>query len=61
VGEDQLGECERGEGVDLVDLEQDVQRVVRDRRLWAGAEDARVVDEQIDPTGRGGRGDELDG
>ena len=47
-GKRELDECERREHVDLVDPPQLVERVLRQLRLWAGAEHARAVHEQVD-------------
>ena len=49
-----LEECERREDVHLVDADQVRERVLGERRLRARPEQARVVDEQVDPPARGG-------
>ena len=50
----ELGQRERREHVDRVDLLEHVERVVGERRLGARAEQARVVDQQVE-CGAGGR------
>ena len=47
-GSDELGERERREHVDPVDALEHVERVAAERRLRARAEQAGVVDEQVD-------------
>ena len=52
--ERELDQAQRGERVDLQHVLEDVERIGVERRLRAGAEDARVVDERVDAVAGGG-------